>query len=188
MILGSVSYLDCIVFCVFLAPQLIIHVGLLETVLVGLQCLPFLCESVIEGYMENTNAAAVFQLPFELIRERYFVRYEQRSPFVQKASLFEDLVIRCVRYAFANIPPKVGRVFFSKPVALPFLKFRMLRHGYLRSPIYWHEHNDVREFSTLTKVNASEGPTNHSAEAFQRNMDHQGSNSKTRCLHILRAW
>ncbi|KAI1661779.1 alpha/beta-hydrolase [Daldinia decipiens] len=128
MILGSVSYLDCIVFCVFLAPQLIIHAGLLETVLVGLQCLPFL----------------LFQLPFELIRERYFVGYEQQSPFVQKASPFEDLVIRCVRYAFANIPPEIGRVFFSKPVALPFLKFRMLRHGYLRCPIYWHEHNHKR--------------------------------------------
>ncbi|KAI1807971.1 alpha/beta-hydrolase [Daldinia bambusicola] len=128
MILGPVSYVDCIVFCAFLTPQLIIHVGLLETVLVGLQCLPFL----------------LLRLPFEFIRERYFVRHEQQTPFVQKASPFEDFVIRCVRYAFANIPPKVGRVFFSKPVALPFLKFRMLRHGYLRSPIYWHEHKDKR--------------------------------------------
>lgn len=42
MILGPVSYLDCIVFCIFLAPQLILHVGLFETVLTVLQVLPFL--------------------------------------------------------------------------------------------------------------------------------------------------
>ncbi|KAI1417788.1 Arylacetamide deacetylase-like protein [Hypoxylon sp. FL1857] len=128
MVLGPVSYLDCVVFCVFLAPQLIIHVGLLETVLVVLQCLPFL----------------LFELPFQFIRERYLVGYNKQSPFVQKASPFEDFVIRCVRYAFANVPPNVGRVFFSKPVALPFLRFRMLRHGYLRSPIHWHEYKDRR--------------------------------------------
>lgn len=32
-----------------------------------------------------------------------------------------------------------GRVFFSKAVALPFFKFRMLRHGYTKSPIPWRE-------------------------------------------------
>lgn len=42
MILGPVSYLDCLVFCVFLAPQLILDVGLFETIKVALQCLPFL--------------------------------------------------------------------------------------------------------------------------------------------------
>ncbi len=34
-------------------------------------------------------------------------------------------------------------VFFSKQVALPFLRFRMLRHGYLGSPVYWREHRYV---------------------------------------------
>ncbi|KAI1105920.1 cation efflux family-domain-containing protein [Jackrogersella minutella] len=86
----------------------------------------------------------VFELPFNFIRERYLVGYDKQSPFVQKASPFEDFVIRCVRYAFAKIPPKVGSVFFSKPVALPFLRFRLLRCGYLRSPIHWHEHKDKR--------------------------------------------
>lgn len=42
MILGPVSYLDCIVFCIFLAPQLVLNVGLLETVITVLQVLPFL--------------------------------------------------------------------------------------------------------------------------------------------------
>jgi hypothetical protein len=43
MILGPVSLLDCLVFCCFLAPQLLIHVGFFETVGVLLRCLPFLC-------------------------------------------------------------------------------------------------------------------------------------------------
>lgn len=67
------------------------------------------------------------------------MRQQNRNPFVQQASLFEDFVIRCVRYAFANIPAKIGAVFFSRPVALPFLRFRLLRHGYVRSPISWQD-------------------------------------------------
>ena len=63
---------------------------------------------------------------------------------MKRATLFEDFVVRCIRYAFAEMPAKIGRVFFSKPVALPFLRFRMLRHGYLRSPIRWHEISEVR--------------------------------------------
>ncbi|KAI1429292.1 Alpha/Beta hydrolase protein [Xylaria sp. FL1777] len=128
MIFEPISYLDCLAFCIFLAPQLVIHVGLFETIAVVLQCLPFL----------------LFELPYSFIRERYFFKYENRSPFVQHASPFEDFVIRCVRYAFANLHPSVGRVFFSKPVALPFLRFRMLRHGYIKSPVYWHEYHDKR--------------------------------------------
>ncbi|KAI1450758.1 alpha/beta-hydrolase [Annulohypoxylon stygium] len=128
MILGPISYLDCLVFCAFLTPQLIIHVGLFQTVWVVLKCLPFL----------------LLKLPYSFIRERFLIGYNKQSPFVQKATPFEDFVIRCVRYAFANIPPKVGRVFFSKPVALPFLRFRILRHGYLRSPVHWNEYNDKR--------------------------------------------
>lgn len=37
------------------------------------------------------------------------------------------------------MPAYIGRVFFSKPVALPFLRWRMLRHGYFHSPITWRE-------------------------------------------------
>jgi hypothetical protein len=44
MILGPVSYLDCLVFCLFLAPQLVWHVGLFETTLCALTALPFLGE------------------------------------------------------------------------------------------------------------------------------------------------
>jgi acetyl esterase/lipase len=77
------------------------------------------------------------------IRDRYLVLREKQSGFQRRASLFEDVVVRCVRYAFANIPPRVGRVFFAREVSLPFLWFRLLRHGYLRSPIHWWEHCEV---------------------------------------------
>ncbi|KAI0481235.1 alpha/beta-hydrolase [Xylariaceae sp. FL0804] len=128
MILGPVSYVDCLVFCIFLAPQLLIHVGVVETAATVLQCLPFL----------------LFELPVGFVRERYLVGHAAQPPFVRRAAPFEDLVIRCVRYAFANLEPKVGRVFFSKPVALPFLRFRMLRHGYLKSPVHWREYKEKR--------------------------------------------
>lgn len=82
-------------------------------------------------------------MPYELVHERYFTYKAKRSPFVQHASLFQDIVIRCVRYAFAKIPSSIGKVFFSRSVALPFFTFRKLRHGYLRSPIHWHEVNQV---------------------------------------------
>ena len=40
--LGAVSYLDCLVFLLFLAPQLLWHVGLFGTVEVALRAVPFL--------------------------------------------------------------------------------------------------------------------------------------------------
>ncbi|KAK5002209.1 hypothetical protein LTR39_006748, partial [Cryomyces antarcticus] len=39
------------------------------------------------------------------------------------------------------MPSSIGKVFFSKGVALPFLRFRMLRHGYLKYPIHSQEIN-----------------------------------------------
>ncbi|KAF2763332.1 alpha/beta-hydrolase [Pseudovirgaria hyperparasitica] len=123
MILNQISYLDCLAFLVFLAPQLIIQVGLLTTIGWGLNALPFL----------------LLKMPCQLVVERFFTRREQQSPFVQRASLFQDIVIRCVRYAFAYMPAYIGRVFFSKPVALPFVRFRMFRHGLRKCPIPWVE-------------------------------------------------
>lgn len=83
------------------------------------------------------------KLPLQFIHERCFTPQKQQTPFVRKATPFQDVVIRCVRYAFANMPAYIGRVFFSKQVTLPFLRFRMLRHGYLRSPLPWKEVNTV---------------------------------------------
>lgn len=48
MILGQIAWVDCIVFLVFLAPQLIIHVGFFRTAICGLTALPFLCLSCLQ--------------------------------------------------------------------------------------------------------------------------------------------
>lgn len=42
MILGQISWADCLVFLIFLAPQLLIHIGLIETAICGIKALPFL--------------------------------------------------------------------------------------------------------------------------------------------------
>ena len=78
-------------------------------------------------------------MPVELIKQRYFTQLSAKPGFTANSSLFEDLVVSCVRYAFSNIPANVGRVFFSKHVAMPFLRWRMLRHGYWKSPVHWRE-------------------------------------------------
>ncbi|EJT72642.1 hypothetical protein GGTG_09502 [Gaeumannomyces tritici R3-111a-1] len=125
MLLGPVSYLDCLVFCVFLAPQLIYQAGLADTVACALRCLPFI----------------LYRLPRDFLRDR-FASSGRLTPFAQRADGFEDFVIRCVRYAFANVPPRIARIFFDRNVALPFLRWRMLRHGYVRSPVHWREYEE----------------------------------------------
>jgi hypothetical protein len=42
MILGKIAYIDCAVFLIFLAPQLLLRVGFLETFICALKALPFL--------------------------------------------------------------------------------------------------------------------------------------------------
>lgn len=90
------------------------------------------------------------ELPISFIHERFFTPWKTQSPFVRQATGFEDFVVRCVRYAFAKIPANIGRVFFSKRVALPFLRWRMLRHGIIFPPVNWHEVSEVMTpFSSL---------------------------------------
>jgi hypothetical protein len=85
-------------------------------------------------------ANTVIRLPYEFVTDRYLTHPSRQLAFTQTATVFEDFVIRCVRYAFANMPAKVGRVFFGKYVALPFIRWRMLRHGYIRSPVHYREY------------------------------------------------
>lgn len=123
MILSNISFADILIFLIFLAPQLLLHIPIESLLLTVLYALPHL----------------LFIIPYQLIQERYFTPFQSRSPFVQRATFFQDVVVRCVRYAFANMPASIGAVFFSKGVALPFMRFRMLRHGYFRSPIHYEE-------------------------------------------------
>jgi len=67
-------------------------------------------------------------------------------------------VVRCVRHAFANLPPSMGHVFFCKQVALPFLGWRMLRHGFRSSPIHWREHRGDRFRGVWIVADAARDP------------------------------
>ncbi|KIW34811.1 uncharacterized protein PV07_01564 [Cladophialophora immunda] len=123
MILGPINGIDCVAFVIFLIPQLLFQVDINELLGVILRVIPFL----------------IFQLPYQLVHERYCTKSHLQSPFTRHATLFQDVVIRCVRYAFAKIPARVGRVFFSKWVAYPFFRFRLLRHGFLHCPMFYRE-------------------------------------------------
>ncbi|KAK1831707.1 putative D-xylulose kinase A [Podospora conica] len=126
LIIIALSYLDCLVFALLLAPQLLWHVGFLATASCALMAVPFLV-----------------MLPAAIIRERYWHPKRGGLSPQRATTLFEDLVIRCVRYAFAHIPANIGRVFLSRGVALPFFRFRMLRRGYLAAPVHWREHEEA---------------------------------------------
>jgi acetyl esterase/lipase len=141
MILSQISYLDCIAFLVFLAPQILIQTGLFPVLKWLIPALPWLGTFTVPLALSILMLIVpqVFVIPYQFIRERLFVPHERRTPFVKKATPFQDLVIRFVRFAFANMPAFIGRTFFSKAVSLPFLRFRMLRHGYVTSPIRWTE-------------------------------------------------
>lgn len=125
MILGPVTLIDCFVFLLFLIPQLLWHVGIFPTLLVAAKALPFL----------------LVQLPYEFVLERYFTHPSQQTGFVQSSTIFEDFVVRCVKYAFKAIPTRVSRVFFSKNVSLPWFRWRLLRHGYLKFQTHWREYS-----------------------------------------------
>lgn len=118
----------------------------------GIECVTALaradwCSEQTADILITYAGKKVLRLPASLIYERYYLRPENQPAFVRQASPFEDVVVRCVRYAFAKIPPSVGRVFFGKKVGLPWMRWRMLRHGYLRSPVHFREYRDVSSFS-----------------------------------------
>ena len=49
MILGPVSLIDCLVFLIFLTPQLLIHAGFFATLGAAVPALPYLCEYRLDG-------------------------------------------------------------------------------------------------------------------------------------------
>jgi acetyl esterase/lipase len=91
----------------------------------------------------------VLQIPWQFYNERFTYSQTNRSPFSQRATPFQDIVIRYVRYGFANLPASFGRVFLSKAVSLPFIRWRMLRHGFIRRPVKWCEVDGGKDFKAL---------------------------------------
>lgn len=144
MQLGQVSWLDIVIFVCFAAFYLLRDVGFWDTLICGIQALPFLGGLPLSAkymYVQSADSYSVLRLPVDIVRERYLTVEKYQLPFTQRTTLFQDLIVRCMRYAFSNIPSRITKVFFARGVALPFLRFRMLRHGYfrqLRRPV-WRE-------------------------------------------------
>lgn len=150
MILNPVSYLDCLVFCVFLAIHLLLNVGLWRTLRHVIAGIPFLGRVLsplaapdppLLSYIESDPSVAV-ELPAVIIRRVRFVlglSGEPATAFDRHATVFEALAVRCARYAHVNLPPDILQAFFHKNVTYPFLRFRMLRQLYLRSPVRWEQ-------------------------------------------------
>lgn len=87
----------------------------------------------------------VVQVPLVVIRRVRFTLGLSNAPansFDRHATAFEALAVRCAKYAQTNLPPDVLQAFFHKNVTYPFLRFRMLRHLYLWSPVDWEEISD----------------------------------------------
>ncbi|KAK6517880.1 hypothetical protein TWF506_005058 [Arthrobotrys conoides] len=115
--LGLVSWLDCLVFVGFLIPQLVIdpHAGIVKVVSWLFTAIPYF----------------VFTLPCLFFHDHILLFKNERPEFVNDSTLFQELVIRLVKYSFANLPSDIGRVFFKGEVVMPFYKFRLLRNGLL---------------------------------------------------------
>ncbi|KFY32947.1 hypothetical protein V495_08576 [Pseudogymnoascus sp. VKM F-4514 (FW-929)] len=120
MILGPITIVDCFVFILLLFPQQLLHNSLFDLITCGLRILPFL----------------FIKLPISIINDRYLLGRFTTKPFAHRATLFEDAVVRCVHYGFTKIKPPIARVFFVKGVSWPFLRYRMLKHGYLFLPVH----------------------------------------------------
>ena len=140
MLLGPITIVDCFVFVFLLFPQQLLHNGLFDLITCGLRILPFLCTL----YYTHTpicvrraaNLRQVIKLPISIINDRYLLGRFTTKPFARRSTLFEDAVVRCVHYGFTNIKPPIARIFFVKGVSWPFLRYRMLRHGYLFFPVH----------------------------------------------------
>lgn len=91
----------------------------------------------------KANLQQVIKLPFSIINDRYLLGRFSAKRFSRKATLFEDAVTRCVHYGFTNIKPPIARIFFVKGVSWPFLRYRMLRHGYLVLPVHLEDVEQV---------------------------------------------
>jgi len=89
-----------------------------------------------------TTTWSVFRLPLSYLWARLSLVDKDAPPFSQ-ASFFEDIVLRCVKYAFANVDYRVGRVFFSKDVAAKFYRYRLASRGWLSSPTPIEEKKEV---------------------------------------------
>lgn len=56
MLLGQISYVDCLVFVVLAIPQILLRVDFSDLMLCGLEALPFLCRYAKAGNLSSSRA------------------------------------------------------------------------------------------------------------------------------------
>ena len=83
----------------------------------------------------NKLTRVAIRVPLHILGR--FVRPKTKlSQFAREGTLFEDVVIRVVRYGFEHFPTPALRAFLSKEFAYSLLKWRMLRSGYFAFPAH----------------------------------------------------
>ena len=86
MMLGQISYLDCLVFLIFLAPQLLIQINVLELAVCIVQALPFLCK-FCEIFLLESAPAELTSLRVAIpIHSRALLHAQERQVAVCEAS------------------------------------------------------------------------------------------------------
>ncbi|QPH12275.1 hypothetical protein C2857_004383 [Epichloe festucae Fl1] len=119
MILSPVSILDCSIAGVLLAPQLLWTAGVFATLKLVCAALPLI----------------LFVLPFHFLA-RYAKSRDAQPRFIRESSVFEDMIVRIVRYGFMYFPTEALKVFLSKRFAYPLLRWRMFRNGIFSFPAH----------------------------------------------------
>lgn len=95
--------------------------------------------------ISGADSVKAVEIPRVVSRRLRFALRLGNAPansFDLHATAFEALAVKCARYAHTKLPPDVLQAFFHKKVTYPFLRFRMLRHLYLWSPVHWEEISD----------------------------------------------
>lgn len=125
--LPPISAADIVFYLVLLTAHFLLHGPVLLTIATVLRCIPFL----------------LLKLPFQLVRARWFYQHGNRP----QGAIFQQVVLRCMKYGFINLPTSVARGFFEASVIIPFYTFRLLRCGMYKSKEWpewrWVDQNEV---------------------------------------------
>jgi len=106
MLLRPVSFLDISVFLLLLSFYLVRDSNIILTFRCGLCALPFLGEFEHPFGVQDAKliCQTVIELPFRLLKERCLTPKRSQMRYTQRTTVFQDVAIRCIRWAFTNVP------------------------------------------------------------------------------------
>lgn len=88
MILGQISYLDCLVFLIVLAPQLLLHVNIIELVLCVSKALPFVCKSWPSSLHRSDLRVGSLPITVPILSGEILYHQTSKIPFRSTSLLF----------------------------------------------------------------------------------------------------